>query len=439
MNALQTALEEMYPMNATLLGEGYDNRLEYLKQLIDLDVIEFPSGTQLSTWTVPDEWVVRDAWVKFNGEKIIDYKAQPLSLVVGSQPFDGTITHEELAKHITHGETDATPYVHKFYDKDWGFAVPKDFTLTEGEYEVFIDTGYKPGTMKLGVHTIPGKSDREIIFFAHLDHPYQANDNLSGVVCLLDLAKKIKCEHTVKIVFCPETIGSQAYAVTQDLSKVDFVVAVDICGNDAPILLQTAFDVNARINKVAHVAIKGMGQGYVMGRFRASIGSDEYAFNDPMIGIPGIMISRHPYPEYHTSDDTPDKIDYSAIERTTEILLKIVEVYETDFIPEKKFVGPLMRSRYGIQTISPQLNLSYDYLFYSMDGKKSAAELCHDYGVNFDGLLAVLTTMHDDGFIARSTLGGSHTGKKPIKQTAKQKRGGLPRGTDAPDKRKKVS
>lgn len=439
MNALAIALQEMYSMNACLLGEGYDNRLEYLKQLIDLDVVEIKSGTKLSTWTVPDEWIVRDAWVKFNGEKIIDYKTQPLSLVVGSHAFGGTMTHEELAKHITHGITDATPYVHKYYDLDWGFAVPKDFTLTEGEYEVFVDTGYKPGVMKLGIHTIPGKSDREVLFFAHLDHPYQANDNLSGVVCLLDLATKIKCDHTVKIIFCPETIGSQAYAVTQDTSKVDFVVAVDICGNDAPILLQTAFDKDARINKVAHVAIQGLGQSYIMGRFRASIGSDEYPFNDPTLNIPGILISRHPYPEYHTSDDVPDKIDYSVIERTTDVLMKIVEVYEKDFVPKKKFVGPLMRSRYGIQTISPQLNLSYDYLFYSMDGKKSVAELCHDYGVNFDGLVAVLTSMKKDGFITRTSVGGVDTSEKPVKQASKQKRGGLPRGADVPDERKKVS
>lgn len=438
MNPLKEAIETLYPMNRCLLGEGYDSALTYLNHLFPLDIIEVKSGTKLSTWTVPEEWIVKDAWVKFNGEKIIDYAKEPLSLVVGSLPFAGTITHEELAKHISHGDTDATPYIFRYYDQDWGFAVPKDFPLVEGEYEVFIETGYKPGVMNLGVHTIPGKSEREILLFAHLDHPFQANDNLSGVACLLDVAAKIKCDHTIKIVFCPETIGSQAYALTQDTSNVDFVIAVDICGNDAPLLFQLAHDVNARINHVAHVAIQGLGQQFSKGKFRVSIGSDEYAFNDPLIGIPGIMLSRHPYPQYHTAADTPERIDYDAIVRTADVVRKIIEVYEKDFIPVRKFIGPVMRSRFDIQTPSPQLNLSYDYLFYAMDGEKPLSTLCHDYGTNFDYTLLALQKMEDEGFIEREAVGGAHPREGEQHTTSKQEHARLPRGTDVRGKRKKV-
>src|SRR3990167_2937589 len=95
---LKTLVETLYPMNRCLLGEGYDNALEYLNHLIGLEILEFPSGTQFGTWTIPDEWVVRDAWVKFKGEKIID--KEPLSLVVGSLPFQGKVTKEELMKHL---------------------------------------------------------------------------------------------------------------------------------------------------------------------------------------------------------------------------------------------------------------------------------------------------------------------------------------------------
>lgn len=435
---MKESLEELFKMPRYLLGEGYDNALTFINHLKPLEILEFPSGTKLGTWTVPDEWVVTDAFVTFDGKKIIDYKTEPLSLVVGSLPFEGVVTHEELAKHLTHGDGDATPYVFKYYDKDWGFAVPKDFTLTEGDYVVHINTEYKPGTMKLGVHTIPGKSDREVLLFAHLDHPHQANDNLSGVMCLLEVAGKIKCDHTIKIIFCPETIGSQAYACTQDLSKVDFVIAVDICGNDGPILFQSAFDQTARINKVAHTAITGLGTGFIKGKFRTSIGSDEYPFNDPQINIPGILLSRHPYKEYHTADDTPDKIDYSRITAMGEVVMKIIENYEKDFIPTRHFIGPVMRSRYDIQTPSPQLNLSYDYLFYSIDGTKYLSELCYDFGTNFDYSLLALNKLIDDGFIGRATLGGSDSSKERKYSPAKQKHTGLSRGTDVPNKRKKV-
>lgn len=416
-------IETLHPMNRCLMGEGYDSALEYINHLIPLDILEFPSGTQLGTWTVPDEWIVRDAWVKDpHGNKIADYKKNPLSLVVGSVPYEGSMLLNILRKHWHYSDDnpDATPYIFKFYDKNWGFSFPKSFLfepnpdskddikskdrLKNGSYEVFIDTEYKPGVMKLGVHTIKGKTDREILLFAHLDHPYQANDNLSGVACLIDLATKLKAEHTIKIVFCPETIGSVAYALTQDLSKVDFMIAVDCCGNENTMLLQKSFDPEHRINRTAHLAIHSFSESYRKGAFRNTIGSDEYVFNDPQIGVQGIMLSTHPYKEYHTDQDTPDKINYEQIEKTGKIIEKIIELWEKDYIPVKKVKGQLMRSRYGIQTPSPQVNLSWDYLWYNIDGKKTLVELCTEYGLNFDFVYDTFEKMVADKFIIKKKI-----------------------------------
>ncbi|NCN26055.1 DUF4910 domain-containing protein [bacterium] len=411
---LVEAVEALYPLNRCLLGEGYDTALAFLKHLYPIEIIEVESGTQFGTWTVPNEWIVRDAWVKNpSGKKITDYKEEPLSLVVGSLPYRGFVDLEELRKHWHYSEEmpNAIPYVFKYYDKDWGFCFPKDQIkeenkevlsgvklesgedfvpkykdkLKKGKYEVFIDTEEVPGKLKIGVHTIKGKTDREILLFAHLDHPFQANDNLSAVAALLEVAGRLKngVDHTIKIIFCPETIGSIAYAFTQDLSKVDFVIATDICGNNNDLLLQIPLR-ESRLNSVAHLSVQGEGQSYRKAKFRSVIGSDEYVFNDPEIDIPAIMLSRHPYPEYHTSEDTPDKLDYDKIEETAKVIVKIIDVYERDYIPVRKFKGPLMRSRFGIQTQNPQLNLAYDYLFYSIDGKKKLSELCVDFGLNFE-------------------------------------------------------
>lgn len=437
-------IENLYPINACLLGEGYDNRLEYLKKLIKLDVIEIPSGTKLGTWTVPDEWIIRDAWVKNEntGEVLVSYKDNPLSVVIGSLPQHCYLSRDELMNnlHYSNEEKDRTPYVFKYYDKDWGFCVPKSKVvetketkekeylptgeevfksksktiLPDGMYEAYIDSEYKPGKMKIGVHTIKGKSDREILLFAHLDHPFQANDNLSAVACLVDLATKLKADHTIKIVFCPETIGSLGYVFTQDLSKVDFMIAVDICGNRNEILLQKAFDKENKINRVAHLAIHGIGESYRKGEFRNTIGSDEYSFNDPLVGIPGIMLSTWPYNEYHTDGDTPDKVDYDSIEKMQKVILGIIDIYEKDFIPKRNFKGQLMRSKYGIETTSKQVNLSWDYFFYAMDGKKSIVELCCDFGLNFDYVYQLMLKMIENDDISRV-----NTGKGKVKKTSK--------------------
>jgi len=419
---MKQIIEDLFQMNAGLLGEGYDNRLNYIKQLVELDVFEYPSGTEVGTWTVPDEWVVRDAWVKYKGKKIIDYKKDPLSLVVGSLPFSGTVSLEELQEHLHYSEErpDDHPYEYKFYERDWGVTMPKNkvykknkkgeqvSALKKGDYEVFIDTEYKPGIMKVGVHTIPGKTDKEILLFAHLDHPFQANDNLSAVACLLDMVKKVQpgdYEHTIKIIFCPETIGSIAYAMTADISKVSFAVALDIVGNkgEEGILLQKAYDKTHRVNDAAYLALRGMGAGFRNATFRSVIGSDETVFNDPAIGIPGLLLTTHPYDEYHSSADTPDKIDYEVIGRVQYALLKTIEYYEKDFIPMREFKGPLFRSKYGIQSKGKQLNLSWDYLVYGMDGKQTFTKMCVDLGLNFDHTLEHVELLIADGLVSRST------------------------------------
>lgn len=408
---MKKTLEELFKFNRNLMGEGMDNALLYIQHLIGLDIYEILSGTEIETWTVPDEWIMKDAYVKFKGKKILDYKQSPLNFTVGSSPFKEVVTKEELLKHANIGDNkdlpDAIPYDYRFYDRDWGISLSKNQTekLKDGDYEVFIDSEHRPGIMKYGVHTIKGTSDREILIFAHLDHPYMANDNLSGVVCLIDLANKIKAEHTVKLIFCAETIGSMVYLSQQDISKVDFVMAVDICGNEAPILVQKAYRNEDRLNAIAHTVLQMNGETYRKGGFRTLIGSDEYHFNDPEIGIPGLMFTTFPYPEYHTSEDTPDKINYEKIEKVGRLMMKIIEVYEKDFIPKRNFRGALMRSRYGIQSGSKQLNLNYDYFFYSIDGKRSLSELCAYYELPFDIMYDLLLKMEQDGKILRFVIG----------------------------------
>lgn len=432
MENLKTTIEELNKFDRYLLGAGYDNALKYIDHLIGLDVIEIPSGTKLGTWVVPDEWIIKEAWVKFNDKKIVDFKDNPLSVVIGSKKIHGWCKLDELRKHLHYSDDlpNSIPYIMNFYEDDWGFCVPKNFVLEkisydeegkpiceggqcvdylkmvdpsvgkiqiegedykpkfkdkmeEGDYEVFIDTERVPSKLKIGVHTIKGKLDKEILLFAHLDHPFQANDNLSAVACLIDLAKKLKSNYTIKIIFCPETIGSIAYALMQDISKVEFVIAVDICGNDNSLLLQHTHLPN-KINRIAHLAIQSFAESFRKAPFRGTIGSDEYVFNDPMINIPAIMLSRHPYKEYHTSEDTLDKINFEKITRTGDIIKKIIEIYENDFIPVRKMKAPLMRSKFNMQTPNEQANLSLDYWWYGIDGERSLSDLVCDFGLNWD-------------------------------------------------------
>jgi len=432
-------IKDLYKLNRCLLGKGYDQALEYLKKIIDLEIIEIPSGTKVGNWVVPPEWEVKDAWVKYKGKKIVDYKKNPLSLVVYSKPFKGKVSLEELKKHlyVSDERPKDFPYEYKFYERDWGICMPKEKVIEEegeicqdgtcypelntklkiegfvppkkktkdllkkGKYEVFIDTSFKKGKLKIGVHTIKSKAknrlNKEILLFAHLDHPFQANDNLSGVACLVDLAKKLKnCRYDIKIIFCPETIGSIAYVFTQDISKVDWMLALDCVGNDNTLLIQKSFNRSDKLNLAAHLAITTLGISYRKAEFRFLIGSDEYVFNDPEIGIPGLMISRYPYPEYHTSADTPKIIKEKNLKEVQKFILKLIEIMEKNCRPKRKFKGPLFRSGIKAQTFNRQFNRNLDYFIYLMDGKKDLIELCCYSGVDFDYAYQLLKKMKNE-------------------------------------------
>lgn len=421
-------IKQLYKFNPIyLLGVGYDNALLFINHLLPLDIKEFPSGTKFESWTVPDEWVVKDAWVKFNGKKIIDYKKEPLSLMVYSQPFKGIIDKKEFEKHLYYSANrpDATPYEYSFYEKKWGICIPKNkifddkgkSKLKKGKYEVFIDTEFKPSKMKIGVHTIKGKSDKEILLFAHLDHPYQANDNLSGVACLIDLTRKLKCDHTIKIVFCPETIGSIAYVMTQDLSKVDFVIAVDICGNTNDLLVQWTYEKEHRLNRITDLAIRSCGENYRLGEFRSIIGSDEYPFGDPKIGIPSILLTRYPYHEYHSSDDKPEIINVEKIEYVQKVIQNIISIYEKDYIPVRTGKIPIMRSKYGVWVPIHNVNRSMDYLLFNVDGEKYLSDIVALLELNYEYCYDYFSKLKNDGLIYENLrFDASKIGKPEIEE-----------------------
>ena len=80
MKKLQTyeevsdAFDRLYPLCRSIMGQGYRDSLAILKEYMDLEEIEFHTGDRVLNWNVPQEWVIREAWIKDSkGNKIIDF------------------------------------------------------------------------------------------------------------------------------------------------------------------------------------------------------------------------------------------------------------------------------------------------------------------------------------------------------------------------------
>ena len=66
-------MERLYPYCRSVTGEGVRDTIREIKKIVDIEMIEVPSGTVVYDWIVPNEWKVNKAFLSYeNGEKILD-------------------------------------------------------------------------------------------------------------------------------------------------------------------------------------------------------------------------------------------------------------------------------------------------------------------------------------------------------------------------------
>jgi len=187
--------------------------------------------------------------------------------------------------------------------------------------------GYIPGTT-------PEYSDQAVIVCAHYDHLGMgwpdvragnegklhpgADDNASGVAVMIELAKILKENATPKrpvvfIALCSEEYdlrGSRYYVENMKkfpVKKTIGVLNLDTVGRlgQNKILILN----NASADEWKHIA---MGISYVTGIEHELVkqdldASDQVSFIDA--GVPAVQIFAGAHGDYHTPEDTPDKID----------------------------------------------------------------------------------------------------------------------------------
>ena len=86
-------------------------------------------GSKVWTWTIPERFVVHEAYLETeNGDRIVDFTLNPLHIVSYSLPVDAILSWEELETHLYYDEKRpwAVPWMFKYYDRNWGFCLSKD-------------------------------------------------------------------------------------------------------------------------------------------------------------------------------------------------------------------------------------------------------------------------------------------------------------------------
>jgi aminopeptidase-like protein len=360
-------LARLFPICRSITGEGVRETLAILREHAPWRIEEYRTGTRVYDWTVPREWVVRDAWIAdATGRRIIDFRRNNLHLVGYSIPVRARMTFQELRPHLHSlpAMPDAVPYRTSYYAESWGFCLSERQLATldpHGVYEVVIDSELKDGALTVADCVLPGVSGREFLISTYCCHPSMANDNLSGLIVstllLRELARRPRLRHTWRFVMLPETIGAISYLAHHEPEMRNvaggFVVAT--CGGPGRFGVKESFLVNHLIDRAVSIAFRDAGIEPLRYAF-APNGSDERQYSAPAFRIPVTTISKDKYYEYdfyHTSLDDLDFVTGHALADSLALYSAAIDVIEENRV--LRSCNPHGEPQLGRRGLYPQI------------------------------------------------------------------------------------
>lgn len=413
-------IRELYPLPRSITGAGLRATVQRLSEMVPIKITEVPSGTKVFDWTVPDEWVIDEAYIEHeSGRRFADFKASNLHLVGYSVPVDTTMTLAELRPylHTLPEFPDWIPYRTSAFVPGWGFCLADRElrSLPEGRYRVLIRSSLRPGGLTLAECVLAGETDEEFLIFAHDCHPSLANDNLSGVAVAAHLARFLERQRThysYRFVFAPATIGSIAWLASSEriLDRVRHGLVLALLGDSGVLQYKRSRGSHRVIDRAAAQVLTTEFQGSRLLEF-SPWGYDERQFSSPGISLPVGRLTRTAdgeYPEYHTSADNLALVSAAALGQSWLACLKIFEAVEND----RRFVNlapkgepqlgrrGLYRATGGYYSSVPDRQLAIFWMLNQSDGCTSLLDIAEKSGLAPSLLLRAAADLESVGLLA---------------------------------------
>lgn len=334
VQGLEDMFDRLWPITRSICGPGLRETLDVLGEVMPHQRIEVPCGQPVFDWAVPQEWQAREAYVIApDGRRILDLAVNNLHLVNYSVAFRGRLSRAELDRHL-HSlpeQPDAIPYVTSYYAPRWGFCLAEHErrNLTEGDYEVVVDTVHKDGSLTLAEAVLPGSEAREVLFSSYICHPSLANNELSGPLVLAFLYRRIAAwpdrRLTYRFVLCPETIGTLSYLrlrgdhLRQRMDAGYVITCVgDAGGPERRFTYKRSRMGDSLADRAAlHTLSRTLNEPFETVDFAPDDGSDERQYCSPGFNLPVGSLMRTmygQYPEYHTSLDNRGLMSFPAMQ-----------------------------------------------------------------------------------------------------------------------------
>ncbi len=434
---LKPLLTRLHPLHRTLASVEMDEALrivgEAMPAAANYAIESFVPNTPVWTWRVPERYAVHEAYLAFeDGRRIVDFADNPLHIVSYSPPVDATLSWNELAPHLHYNEARpwATPWVFKYYQREWGFCLPKDIfdaLPRDSRYRAVIRSEFlsdpTAGGFRVSVGVLqpeggstPGApSAGEMLIASHLCHPMQANDDTAGVVTAIEIAQRLAEKPLptgsmdVRFWFGPETIGSIVYLAHHEelIPRLKGGIFIEMTGNDSPIAWHHSRQHNHLLDRITAYVLRD--SEYVERNFADFPPNDERVINGPGVNVPCISINRWPYDEYHTTDDNPDIIEEDMLQGAADIVEEIVRIYASNYIPKRTFRGPVFLSGNGLWVDWQEnfaLNRAVEKIMMRFEGQHSIFDIAEEVGLEYWIVREYVEKFRAKGFVEAHFIPG---------------------------------
>jgi aminopeptidase-like protein len=421
--AMHAFMAELYPICRSITGDGVRETMRRISAHIPLVPHDVPTGTPAFDWTVPEEWNIRDGWVKnASGEKIVDFQRSNLHVLNYSIPVHKKVSLAELKEHLfsipEHPEW--TPHRTSYYTENWGFCLPHRqlLALEDGEYEVFIDATLAPGSLTYGECYLPGETEEEALISTHTCHPSLCNDNLSGIAVATFLAKRIaalKRRYSYRFVFAPTTIGSIVWLSRNERNVHNIRHGLVItCVGDPGEFTYKKSRCGAEIDRAVEIVMKHGGDDYKKLEFHP-FGYDERQYCSPGFNLPvGLfMRTQHgKFPEYHTSADNLDFVKPDALAKSYERVLAVLHVLESNgtYVNLKPKCEPQLGRRGLFRAIgghgAPGMDTALLWVLNFSDGDHSLLDIAERSNLPFERIKSAADLLAVHGLLRGRQLKG---------------------------------
>lgn len=391
---------DLHPLNRALVSDGFDEALERIARILPVKIRRFDSGARVQTWRVPEKWTLRRAFVDtLDGRRLVDTEDHPLHLATGSAPFSGTVGRDELLARLASdpARPEAIPYRFLYYGDDWGFSIrhADRVRFTDDAFRVTVDVVREPGVMRVGEVEKKGLGDGIILIPVHLDHPFQSNDNLSGVAVATALALRLRrlssTRYGYRFLFLPESIGTLAWLDRyRDLvPRIAGGIVVDCVGHANRLFMTASRRGDTYLDRVARHVLTGRFTDAEVFPFLhpavSAFANDERMLQSPGFDVPAVAFSRAPYAHYHASTDTPERLSEQRLAEALELVWEVIDVLESDFVPVRRFDGVPFLSGLGLwrdDWSAEEIN-GIERIHYCLDNARSVFDIAEAVGRPF--------------------------------------------------------